>query len=495
MDRRAFGMPSLRHFFARLHRDQQGSISVLSVFAVLLLTMLLGMVMNVGRHVDSKVRMQNAADAAAYSGGVVIARGLNTLTFSNRLLFDVFALTAFMREARDRNAEKYVPEIIEAWRSEAGKFIKSGFPKFERLGPAIMAKVPMEQELVRAFCDWGAAVSQRALPVLEEILRAEMIPQFQRAVVQTYPVMAQMAAQEVALRNTAPDNGRGPLLAALWRTDVVLVGADELANRTLAVADPAMDASGEPEGLLGEAREQREHWAKEYLGVEGPVHWDHSWNDQTLWFFETEAKMSRFASLWRRFTCGYLEQLLNEEYPTSNLPHLIRDGKATGLLPEAYLDRYFTFVGVVYWRRLPEMLPGLFSSPIRGDALAFSEVRVFVPHRRLEWQHLVPTTPETPIGGMPGNFPPLPPPPGSEEPTPPAERGSGRWVIARQGGISTRWDLLNQHWTVQLVPVAAPQLAQILQTQPALPQFAAANIQLPSLGNLSTADMGRLISH
>ncbi|MCE9555866.1 MAG: Tad domain-containing protein, partial [Planctomycetes bacterium] len=85
-----------------LHRDEGGTISILSVFAVLLMAMLLGMVMNVGREVNNKVQMQNAADAATYSGGVVMSRGMNTLAFTNHLLCDTFALTAFMREARDR---------------------------------------------------------------------------------------------------------------------------------------------------------------------------------------------------------------------------------------------------------------------------------------------------------------------------------------------------------------------------------------------------------
>ena len=57
---------------SRLHRDQQGTISIVSVFAVMFLAMLLGMVMNSGREVDGKIRMQNAADSAAYSGGVVL---------------------------------------------------------------------------------------------------------------------------------------------------------------------------------------------------------------------------------------------------------------------------------------------------------------------------------------------------------------------------------------------------------------------------------------
>ena len=85
-----------------LHRDERGVISILSVFAVLILTALLGMVMNAGRQVDGKIRMQNAADAAAYSGATVIARAMNTLAFTNHLLCETFAMTAFLREANSR---------------------------------------------------------------------------------------------------------------------------------------------------------------------------------------------------------------------------------------------------------------------------------------------------------------------------------------------------------------------------------------------------------
>ena len=171
-------------FTKRLHGDERGVIGVLSVFAVLALTILLGMVMNVGRSVDAKIRLQNTADGAALSGGVVIARGMNLLAFTNHMLFDVFALIAYCREARDGHAEKYVPEILAAWNGLNRVFARAtGFPKFPRLGTAIPQKTPVEQEYVRAFCVWAGAASELTLPVMEEILREEMIPQFQRAVV------------------------------------------------------------------------------------------------------------------------------------------------------------------------------------------------------------------------------------------------------------------------------------------------------------------------
>src|SRR5262245_21373103 len=94
---------------------RSGSISIAAIFALLLLAFLLGMVLNVARQVDNKIKLQNAADAATYSGGVVLARGMNTVAFSNHLLCEVFAMTAILREARDRHGEPLVPEILASW--------------------------------------------------------------------------------------------------------------------------------------------------------------------------------------------------------------------------------------------------------------------------------------------------------------------------------------------------------------------------------------------
>src|SRR6266853_5731108 len=85
---------------AALPRDERGTISIMSVVTIFALTVVLGMVINAGRQVDEKVRLQNAADAAAYSGGAVIARGLNALAFSNHVHAEIFGLVAFARTCR-----------------------------------------------------------------------------------------------------------------------------------------------------------------------------------------------------------------------------------------------------------------------------------------------------------------------------------------------------------------------------------------------------------
>ncbi|MEN6497844.1 MAG: Tad domain-containing protein [Thermoguttaceae bacterium] len=470
---------------ASLHRDQQGTISILTVFTVLLLTMVLGMVMNVGREVDGKIRLQNAADAAAYSGGVVIARGMNTLAFSNNLLCEMFGMVGFMREARDRNAEKYVPSILEAWDRMAPKFSDSAYPKLRALATAIPQRTPLEQETVTSLSDWGQAVSEQTLPFLEEVLRQEWIPEFQRAVIEAYPDIAQQAALEAAQQNSQPDVGRGQILGVLWRTSGVPVGyADETVDRTFPVVDPVGDVLMDQGAYLNIAKGQRARYSRRSLRL---------WNDRTFRFFDRYAKMSQFGNLWRTFSGGYLEQAL-AEYPTTNLPFVIRSTQERTLNPNAYLDEYFTFVAVVYWRAQPRRMHTvfqriLFDNPTGADAEAFAQVRVFLPHERLIW---MPTGgSDSEIGGMPGEFPPLP-----DDTLPPSDSttSTGRRIVGRNP-VPTRWNLFSQNWTAQLVPATAARLATILQTEPPIPGFANQGLRLPRYGSLDSQAIERINTH
>jgi hypothetical protein len=470
----------------RLDGDQRGSITIVSVFAAMLLTMLLGMVMNVGRQVDGKIRMQNAADASAYSGGLVLARGMNTLAFTNHLLFDVFAMTAFMREAQEGNAASYVPEILEAWNQIGPVFQQAPFPKFQRLGGAIIEKVPREQRLTDAFSAWAAAASAQILPLLEEILAQEMIPQFQRAVVVATPDMAQAASREVARLHGNPQRGRGPMLGVLWRTwGVPVGGASDTALRTLPVVDPVWDYGTVPGDHLSTAIEQREEHSHRYLGI---------WNNRAMSFFDRYAKMSQFGVLWRGFTCGQLKKLLEVEYPSSNLPMVIRAEEEDIADSTTHLQQHFSFLGVTYWQELPGMMPRLFRDPSSGDALAYAEVRMFIPQRRLVWRNVTPDGGGgISIGGIPGDFPDLDD--DSDDPGDPPDEVTSRWIVGRDPHVSEQWNLLNQNWTVQLVPATQPSLATILQTAPPVPEFGGGGLELPDLGGLGSEDIMRISPH
>ncbi len=481
---------------ARVHRDERGTISIVSVFALIILAMLLGMVLNVGFQADSKVKMQNAADASAYSGGVVMARGMNTLAFTNHLLCDVFALTAFLREAADNRGVEYVPEILAAWQELAPQYEFDDFNRFQNwngqyygqnasfsiqtLSEAITNTVPKEQEMVRAFAEWAAAFSDQVLPTLEHILENELIPEYQRAVVENVPDIAQTAMNLIAHAHGVRPDGethetRGPLQGMLWtpRAEPVNTFAD-FTNRSLPVVDPVRDAMPEQQYYLKVARAWRNAVAKNYLS---------QWNNEKLAPFRYVGGMSQYYNLWVSFTCGRLEQL-QHEHEMSNLPFVIhtppeviqlavnddnilrttvRDTMKLAHSSERndFLEQNNHFVGVVYWPRVPHMFPGLFDTPISGDNTSYAQISLFIPRNRLVW----------------GN-------------------GNDLEYPVRQGR-STGWDLFTQNWRVQLVPATHPSLLAILQTTPTFDgrdDLESQQISLPDLGELTEDDIA-VISH
>lgn len=345
-----------------LARDERGTITVMSVITIFVLTMVLGMVINAGREVDEKVRLQNAADAAAYSGGVVMARGYNALAFSNHLEAEVFALVAYMRAGRDAGPRKdpttlnFENAVLDAWNNVGSIFAKSSFPKFARLGPAIQQKVPLEKNLVATFLQMTELQSALLLGPLESILRGPaaqpggmpdplggVIPRFQRSVVLTTPEAAQLAATEIArmhgnMTSTGNVSGleklhrRQPLAAVLWRTNAMPVSQGNEQDpqmRTMFVFDPSPtgpDASSSSIDYLELARCQRRQWATRQLEL---------WNEYLLQPFyrgipwwgpggATSGKMSALYWIWEIYTCGQLNKLLDQEYYATNVPQVYR---------------------------------------------------------------------------------------------------------------------------------------------------------------------------
>lgn len=443
----------------RLHLDQSGSISIASVFAFIFLTLVLGMVINIGRHADRKIKIQNAADSVTFTGGVVVARSMNTLAFTNHLLCDVFGLTAYLREARDRNAESLVDPILKKWDDMAPEFGDAPLIKFSQMETGIPRKTPLERRLITIFSDQNAAISEQLLPVMEAILAEEMIPEFQRALVAATPQLANEAANEIASRHGPVNrglNGLEPMMGLMWRTDGMPFGsATDSGLAQLPVADPLYDTTQYQPTYFRRGVRQRKSASERYLSI---------LNRTMLIDFDARlctdgrngvAKMSQFSNLWRGFTRGYLKQLLEVEHPFRNIPYQIRMDPLQRSDPNQYLENDYMFAGVVYWKPMQERMPGLFTNPLNADSIAVAQCQLIVARPRLLQDLWLP----------------------------PDEQVFRAWV-------PTHRDLMNQTWTVQLVPATTRSMPSILQTTP--PNF---DIITPNLGGLSVEDFRRLNTH
>lgn len=526
---------NLISFIRRLHRNEQGVLTITSVFALFLFTILLIMIVNVATHLDDKINRQNAADASAYSGGVVLARGMNTISYTNHLLTDVFAITAFLREGRNRQAEQLTPEILDEWERTGQRFSTAEFEKFRNLGEAIVEKssrepVGKDRRLVAAFGNVTAAASDFALPVFEYILSGDapngsmgagtmpaanpeggLIPQFQRMVIQTVPALSQQVTNDMAWRHgltnrdlgnlPAPpqseQDGRGPQMAILWRMSAQPVGYPDESQpliRTLPVVDPsplARDFSAVPNGVdyFQLATLQRQELAKHYLEL---------WTRDKLLLFDREAQMSRFSHLWRIFTCAELDYLLNEEYPQTNLPMMIRltdlgtdwetlrrNGSAEDV--NRNLERDFQFLGMVYRDHRRESGPGLFKNPLakNSDAITFTQISLFLPRPSRYLSTGGGGGGEVGLGGTFGFSG------GIDSASPPNAQGpvapeNERWP---RENWPRHWDLLNQNWTVKIVPATAPSIPTILETPPG------ENIRTPNLAGARIEHLNRVNTH
>ncbi len=483
------------------HRDERGTISILTVFVLLMFTMLLMMLFNVARQFDDKVRMQNAADSATYSGGAVLARGMNAIAFTNHLEADVFAITAFLREARDRNAEGYVPEILAAWVESGQQFGGSPFPKFQGLDQSIAAKAPLEQAFVTAWGNMAAEASQALLPVFEHILGTpepenpyatdRLIPEFQRDLIAATPGLAQDVTLEMALRHGLRQNDldalqtqmryspqfgggvRGPQAGVLWRTTVLPVEYGDERDpqiRTLPVVDPdpyQADYVRIPNGqaYLQNARQRRSNRAHDYL-----TQWMADRDPRRgLDMADQFAAMSQYARLFHTSACGQLERLLNEEYPYVNVPIMLRE-PLTANTNDWIADEY-SYVGVVYRRHVDENAPRMFRNPLdmTSDAQTYAQITLYIPQSRRQccpWEW--PYTYIDANGILQTGWTP------------------------NMDGWSNEWSTFNQNWTVKLVPATVDSLGEILSSDPGGP---ASGYRRPNLRSVAPHDLQAVNTH
>ena len=498
----------IRVRLGRLHGDQRGTISIVTLLVLLVFTMLLVMITNVGRHADDKLKMQNAADSAAVTGGVMLARGLNGLAHTNHLLCEVFAITAYLREGQQRNAEAQVPEILQAWGLAGGDLLQAGFAKFPPAGQAVVQRIPFEQRAVTAFGDEHAAAAAHFLPIFESVLEYELIPEYQRTLVETVPHLAVSAARETVRRHARPTNParRDPSnpdlvsrslqpgdvpACVLFRSNTQAIGEASEAHpllRTVPAIDPSptgsdFGAAGHGQEYFEDAVKQRSDLANHYLEL---------WNNQKLELFDRDARMSRFGDLWRIATRGQLDRLLIREYPLNNLPFQMRrmiDGTHPSRMKQMqssggwrqvnlHLNRDYHLLAVVYRRHIEEMGPGLFENPLSefSDAQSFAQLQVYLPEPRYvrvngSWVRWVPIRdPET-------------------------REITGWRPIPYRENWPQRWDLMSQNWTTRIMPASLPELQQILARSPSGLDPRAGTLRSGPFSRIPAETLDNLVSH
>lgn len=483
----------IQNRLSSIHSDERGTISILTVFALMFFTMVLIMVINVAQHVDDKIKFQNTADASVYSGGVVMARGMNSIAYTNHLLADVFAMTAFLQEAQARDAEQAIPTVLDAWQQLAPDFSRAEFAKFPPLTPLIIEKLPLEQEAVTAWGNMMFTASEEILPVFERILREELITQFQVDVINNMPRLASDSSMEISMRHglrqylqqqitgqlregnipvhidITDKTPRGEMYGLLWRPSTVQVIGHQIletdpTSRSLPLLNPNaayQELQVRPEwvGLEAQSKNRRDRLAKFYL---------REWVEDKMAFFEDVGKMSQFHNLFFVSACGKLGLLLDDSYPDSNLPMMLRPSGTlnAGFNNNSQLENDYQFVGISYRRHLPEMGQLMFRNPLasKSDAMAFAQIELYIPQPRLRccpW--LVPI-----------------------------ETRDGYTYADRTDYWPRDWDSFSQNWTVRLTPATHANLKTITETAPNVESF---NLRVLSTQQLSELEFQTLNTH
>ncbi len=341
---------------ARLHSDESGVISLLTVFVMLGCTWLLLLMLNSARQLDSKVRMQNAADAAGQSGVGVLARGMNAIAYANHLEADLLAGVAVMRGTQ---------------------------------GTAL-ASSPLVQFV---------------LPLFEQILQGPAgqwppdrpIPAFRRDLVEQIPLLADQVTREVARSNglwrgphaaSNPDGPQGPLIVQLWTTSGRPVNSgweDDPRTRTLPVIDASssgLDAAYlvDPPAELARARRVRAQLVSHYLQP---------------WAFHVAQGDPALTNQLLARAQRPLRLLLDGQYSDSNLPLVLRSPSPN----QGELERELMFVAVSYRLHPGASASVMFRNPnaVQAPAMAFAQIHLFLPRHRYtccpwgEW-HYEPVT-------------------------------------------------------------------------------------------------------
>jgi hypothetical protein len=76
----------MKQALLRMHREEDGQVMLLALVTAVFLVLIMAFPLNVGWTISKRLRLQNAADAAAYSAAVVQADGLSAIAWLNNAM-------------------------------------------------------------------------------------------------------------------------------------------------------------------------------------------------------------------------------------------------------------------------------------------------------------------------------------------------------------------------------------------------------------------------
>jgi hypothetical protein len=117
-DKKPFAAPAtVADACRRLHEEEAGMVTIVSIVVILLFLLLANLVWNIGWTTTTKMKVQNGADAASYSSALWMARGLNAVTATNHLMGEMQAFVVIhsaLGEKHPKRKEHTSPPLSNA---------------------------------------------------------------------------------------------------------------------------------------------------------------------------------------------------------------------------------------------------------------------------------------------------------------------------------------------------------------------------------------------
>ena len=126
-------MMFLYHKIVALKKDEGGQIVVFTAIFGLILVMFVSLVYNVGVFVGEKMKVQDAADAAAYSQAVWEARTLNFYAYTNRARISYLVATGFLGGIQSQKNMWQVTWQATSWVPYLGQFTQAMYNFYNSL--------------------------------------------------------------------------------------------------------------------------------------------------------------------------------------------------------------------------------------------------------------------------------------------------------------------------------------------------------------------------